>query len=62
MLMLVYRSHIGWNLNVKSKLSVCTAKMLNTHSNPYIEITTVLSDNSIVSIKKHIIPYRIIYQ
>ena len=49
----VGRDHIGWNLNVKSKLSVCTAIMLNNHRNPYIEITTILSDNIIVSINRN---------
>ena len=42
----VGRSQIDWNLKVKSEISVCTAIMLNDHSNPYIESTTihVLSD------------------
>ena len=29
---------------MKSEISVCTAIMLNDHSNTYIESTTVLSD------------------
>ena len=27
--------HIEWNLKVKSEISVCTAILLNNHSNPY---------------------------
>ena len=32
-------------MKVKGQILICTAIMLNDHSNPYIEITTVLSDN-----------------
>ena len=28
----------------ENKIFICTGLMLNDHSNPYIEITTVLSD------------------
>ena len=30
---------------MKGQILICTAIMLNDHSNPYIESTTVLSDN-----------------
>ena len=29
---------------MKIEISICTGLMLNDHSNPYIESTTVLSD------------------
>ena len=29
---------------MKTEISICTGLMLNDHSNPYIESTTVLSD------------------
>ena len=29
---------------MKIEISICTGLMLNSHSNPYIESTTVLSD------------------
>ena len=32
------------NMKVKIEISICTGLMLNDHSNPYIESTTVLSD------------------
>ena len=32
-------------MKVKIEISICTGLMLNDHSNPYIESTTVLSDN-----------------
>ena len=32
-------------MKVKIEISICTGLMLNGHSNPYIESTTVLSDN-----------------
>ena len=32
-------------MKVKGQILICTAIMLNDHSNPYIESTTVLSDN-----------------
>ena len=35
---------IEWNMKVKGQILICTAIMLNDHSNPYIESTTVLSD------------------
>ena len=35
---------IEWNMKVKIEISICTGLMLNDHSNPYIESTTVLSD------------------
>ena len=31
-------------MKVKIEISICTGLMLNHHSNPYIESTTVLSD------------------
>ena len=31
-------------MKVKVEISICTGLMLNDHSNPYIESTTVLSD------------------
>ena len=31
-------------MKVKGQILICTAVMLNDHSNPYIESTTVLSD------------------
>ena len=31
-------------MKVKIEISICTGLMLNYHSNPYIESTTVLSD------------------
>ena len=31
-------------MKVKIEISICTGLMLNDHSNPYIESTTVLSD------------------
>ena len=31
-------------MKVKTEISICTGLMLNDHSNPYIESTTVLSD------------------
>ena len=40
----VDRSQIDWNMKVKIEISICTGLMLNDHSNPYIESTTVLSD------------------
>ena len=40
----VGRSQIEWNIKVKIEISICTGLMLNGHSNPYIESTTVLSD------------------
>ena len=39
------QSQIECNLKVKSEISACTAIMLNDHSNPYIESTTVHSDS-----------------
>ena len=38
------RSQIEWNMKMKIEISICTSLMLNDHSNPYIESTTVLSD------------------
>ena len=38
------KSLIEWNMKVKIEVSICTGLMLNDHSNPYIESTTVLSD------------------
>ena len=35
----------GIYMKVKCQILICTAIMLNDHSNPYIESTTVLSDN-----------------
>ena len=43
----VGRSQIEWNMKVKIEISICTGLMLNDHSNPYIESTTVLSDKYI---------------
>ena len=31
-------------MEYESEISICTGLMLNDHSNPYIERTTVLSD------------------
>ena len=33
-------------MKVKGQILICTAIMLNDHRNPYIESTTVLSDNN----------------
>ena len=44
----VDRSQIEWNMKVKIEISICTVLMLNDHSNPYIESTTVLSDRSLL--------------
>ena len=38
------RSQIEYNMKVKIGISICTGLMLNDHSNPCIESTTVLSD------------------
>ena len=38
------------NMKVKGQILICTAIMLNDHSNPYIESTTVLSDNVFVCV------------
>ena len=46
----VCRSQIEWNMKVKGQILICTAIMLNDHSNPYIESTTVLSDTCTLSI------------
>ena len=35
---------VEWNMKVKGQILICTAIMLNDHSYPYIESTTVLSD------------------
>ena len=37
-------------MKVKGQILICTAIMLNDHSNPYIESTTVLSDYSQISL------------
>ena len=34
-------------MKVKGQILICTAIMLNDHSNPYIESTTVLSDRRV---------------
>ena len=34
---------------MKGQILICTAIMLNDHSNPYIESTTVLSDIELIS-------------
>ena len=34
-------------MKVKIEISLCTGLMLNDHSNPYIESTTVLSDSTV---------------
>ena len=46
----VGRSQIEWKLKVKTQISVFPWAKIgqNDHSNPYIESTTVLSDNYIV--------------
>ena len=36
-------------MKVKSEIFICTGLMLNDHSNPYIESTTVLSDRDYYS-------------
>ena len=45
------------------KISICTGLMLNDHSNPYIESTTVLSDvyiNQVIKrLCKHCAPIKI---
>ena len=46
----VGRSQIEWNMKEKGQILICTAIMLNDHSNPYIESTTVLSDNNKINI------------
>ena len=33
-------------MKVKIEILICTGLMLNDHSNPYIESTTVLSDST----------------
>ena len=33
-------------MEYESEISICTSLMLNDHSDPYIESTTVLSDTS----------------
>ena len=43
---------------MKGQILICTAIMLNDHSNPYIESTTVLSDIYIVN-EKHTISIEI---
>ena len=35
-------------MKVKIKILICTGLMLNDHSNPYIESTTVLSDSTLL--------------
>ena len=44
----VGRSQIKWKLKVKTQISVLPWAKIgqNDHSNPYIESTTVLSDNT----------------
>ena len=44
------RSQIEWNMKVKIEILICTGLMLNDHSNPYIESTTVLSDILLLSL------------
>ena len=46
----VGRSQIEWKLKVKTQISVFPWAKIgqNDHSNPYIESTTVLSDNNIM--------------
>ena len=39
------KSEIELNMKVKIEILICIGLMLNDHSNPYIESTTVLSDN-----------------
>ena len=34
---------------MKGQILICTAIMLNDHSNPYIESTTVLSDRTVLN-------------
>ena len=41
-------------MKMKIEISICTGLMLNDHSNPYIESTTVLSDIHDVSIYMYI--------
>ena len=38
----VGRSQIEWNMKVKGQILICTAIMLNDHSNPYIESTLII--------------------
>ena len=35
---------------MKIEISICTGLMLNDHSNPYMESTTVLSDSCIITV------------
>ena len=37
-------------MKVKIKILICTGLMLNDHSNPYIESTTVLSDSVVCAL------------
>ena len=44
-------------MKVKSEILICTGLMLNDHSNPYIESTTVLSDIYIfISVRPYVVP------
>ena len=59
----VARSQIEWKLKAKTQISVFPWAKIgqNDHSNPYIESTTVLSDNitpTVVDIHIHIIYVR----
>ena len=40
-------------MKMKIEISICTGLMLNDHSNPYIESTTVLSDITKINIIIH---------
>ena len=46
-------------MKVKIEILICTGLMLNDHSNPYIESTTVFSDMKFVL--RIIIMYKFVY-
>ena len=46
-------------MKVKIEISICTGLMLNDHSNPYRESTTVLSDNYYLCVRVIIIGHSI---
>ena len=45
------------NMKVKIEISICTGLMLNDHSNPYIESTTILSDMYVCTIYTMHVPW-----
>ena len=42
-------------MEYESEISICTGLMLNDHSNPYIESTTVLSDIGVHAVHNHVV-------